>query len=230
MAPTCSVFNDKKTYLEVEGRHDNAPHNPETWTTLCFWVLFVLCRCDGTPIGTRVLDLVARVLFWIAGMADGSVSSFRRARWDAITSIQLTKPSPYGRDVRSTDEFVPGEPNIPVRVYAPAGTSGGDAKLVIIYFHGIYLFDYFRFRHVCLTIAMYISSENRRYQLISQQGGGMVIQSEKSTEAHSFISQLVQRLDCFAYSVGYRLAPENPFPCALRFAFFSSLQSSHGRT
>ena len=50
-------------------------------------------------------------------------------------------------------------------------------------------------------------------------GGGMCIQSERSASAHDLVASLVRRLGCAAYSVGYRLAPEHPFPCGLRDAY-----------
>lgn len=38
-------------------------------------------------------------------------------------------------------------------------------------------------------------------------------------QAHDIVVELVRRLGCRAYSVGYRLSPEHPFPAALRDSY-----------
>ena len=47
----------------------------------------------------------------------------------------------------------------------------------------------------------------------------MVLNSERFRVCHDLISELSLRLGCDAISVGYRLAPEHPFPCSLRDAY-----------
>lgn len=51
--------------------------------------------------------------------------------------------------------------------------------------------------------------------LIYMHGGGFGINSERSGLWAQLVGALVQRLGCRAASVGYRLAPEHPYPAAL---------------
>lgn len=162
----------------------------ETWAQLTRWACCCLVRGDGTPIGTRALDLVTRAVFYYAGMSHGSPAVFRRASWDLVVSGRaFVPPAEDERGVRSHDELIPpgapGEPAVPLRAYAPARADDGaalDEAVVVLFVHG----------------------------------GGQVIGSECAVEAHQLVSELVRRLGCHAYSVGYRLAPEHPFPCGLR--------------
>lgn len=169
---------------------DELKQGRETWAQLARWTCCCLVRGDGTPIGTRALDLITRAVFYYAGMSHGSPTEFKRKSWDRIVSSRaFVPPARDDRGVRSHDETVPpaavGEPAVPVRVYAPAASdtqAAVDAEVVLFFVHG----------------------------------GGQVIGSECAVEAHQLVTELVRRLGCHAYSVGYRLAPEHGFPCGLR--------------
>ena len=59
------------------------------------------------------------------------------------------------------------------------------------------------------------SARSSNAVLIYMHAGGWCINSEKSGLWQTVISQLVRRLGCRAVSVGYRRAPEHPFPAAI---------------
>eukprot|EP00931_Biecheleriopsis_adriatica_P121083 TRINITY_DN96162_c0_g1_i1.p1 TRINITY_DN96162_c0_g1~~TRINITY_DN96162_c0_g1_i1.p1 ORF type:complete len:381 (-),score=37.90 TRINITY_DN96162_c0_g1_i1:14-1117(-) len=163
----------------------------DSWSAVLSWTCSFCLRGDGTPLGTRFLDLVSRMLFYSAGMTTGDPADFRRATWDTITSTQEVRPSDNESGISCYDAFVPSffdaDPvQIPCRFYRPALPSQNDEELpTLVYFHG----------------------------------GGFCIQSEKQKSAHDMVIQLCRRLGCRAVSVGYRLAPECPFPCGLRDAY-----------
>jgi hypothetical protein len=94
---------------------------------LVAWHATCCCgRGDGTPFGTRALDLSARVLFWLAGMTTGSRSNFRRRVWDALTVTQLSGSRRNYRGVDSSDLTCPGiegDPPVPLRRYDLAASA-----------------------------------------------------------------------------------------------------------
>ena len=107
---------------------------------MCAWTCCCICRGDGTPIGTRALDLIARCLFYMAGM---TTNSFHRPTWDCLTSTQIVSPALEGcRGIASRDIIVPGAaidgeyPPVPVRLYKPLGAEGRVDKPVMLFFHG----------------------------------------------------------------------------------------------
>jgi len=161
----------------------------ESWSDALAWACCI-CRGDGVPMRTRLLELVSRLMFQGVGLCTGRPQDFRRNRWDFLTSSQMVESCVDARVVCS-DVFAPGLPElgdyppVPVRVYSPATADEKEALPVLLFFHG----------------------------------GGFCIQSCKAKSAHDFVYLLVQKLRCRAVSVEYRLAPEFPFPCALRDAY-----------
>lgn len=113
-------------------------------------------------------------------------SSFRRPVWDLFTATQITSARANERGVQSRDEMFPG-PNGTIPV-----------------------------RSYCVVAGSQPQNSSNLVELVFFHGGGMVIQNEKSTEAHGLVVELVRRLGCRACSVGYRLAPEHPFPASLK--------------
>jgi acetyl esterase len=59
------------------------------------------------------------------------------------------------------------------------------------------------------------SARSTNAVLVYMHGGGWCMGSHQGKFHQTAISQLVRRLGCRAVSVGYRLAPEHPFPAAI---------------
>ena len=114
-------------------------------------------------------------------------SSFSRCRWDCITSSNITSPSPEGANgVVSRDMLIPGYQQQYPEVPARFYEPADAAP------------------------------DERLPVLVYLHGGGMCVCSEKDEQAHETVCELVRRLGCRAIGPGFRLAPEDPFPCALR--------------
>ncbi|MGW1675806.1 alpha/beta hydrolase [Saccharopolyspora sp. NPDC002376] len=90
-----------------------------------------------------------------------------------LAELVASVPEPYTANLEIEDRAVPGEPDVPVRIYRPNQAQGA-----IIWLHG----------------------------------GGFVM-GDLGTE-HPWAAMLANGSGATVISVGYRLAPENPFPAA----------------
>jgi hypothetical protein len=171
----------------------------ESWSEVCLWTCFCCCRCDGVSAKVKCLDLIGRLIFWASGMTTGVPDDFNRRRYDALTSSANVHTSVNDRDVATRDLRVPS--------FCAKEAAGALATPVAV-------------RHY-RRVQQASASECQPGQpvLIYFHGGGMCIQSERQQSSHDLVLELVRRTGCEAYNVGYRLAPEHPFPCALRDAY-----------
>lgn len=119
-----------------------------------------------------------------------SPEAFRRPTWNTITRSQLVPPAANERGVSSRDELI------------RSGLQGDYPDVPVRIYEPVGL-----------------SPAEQRPVLLFFHGGGFCIQSERSQQTHSMVLELVARLGFRAVSVGYRLAPESPFPSGLRDAF-----------
>ena len=172
----------------------------ESCDEVCAWICSMCFRCDGVPVSVRCLDLISRLLFWVSGMTTGDVHDFHRGMWDVLTSSQIVPASEDEEGVASIDI------TIPVHAHYAA---------VVVPLR--------KYRLVSTP------SNQPRPVLIYFHGGGFCIQSERSKSSHDLVRTLVKRLGCDAYNVGYRLAPEHPFPHGLRDAY-AALRYVHALT
>ena len=129
-----------------------------------------------------------------SGMSTGNPADFNRKRWDSLTATNIVPPRT--NVLRRSDLPWINTTDITVPSFKEA-----DPALAI--------------RRYCIQ-----SAESKpRLVLIYFHGGGMCINTERSKSTEDIVVGLVRRLACDAISVGYRLAPEHPFPCALRDAY-----------
>ncbi len=105
---------------DESGRDLSLDDNPETFFGSVIWITCLCCRKDGTPIGTRLLDIVARLMFWATGLMGRRTSAFCRPFWNFLTRSQLTTSCPTGNNfgIRWNDIVFTGNPDIPVRFYS----------------------------------------------------------------------------------------------------------------
>ncbi|GAA3988781.1 alpha/beta hydrolase [Allokutzneria multivorans] len=95
-----------------------------------------------------------------------------------LAALAASVPPPDTTGMHIEDVMVPGNPDVPVRIYRPQNAHGA-----VIWLHG----------------------------------GGFVM-GDLDTE-HTWATRVAQNSDAVVISVGYRLAPENPFPAALDDAY-----------
>lgn len=92
--------------------------------------------------------------------------------------LALVGPAPDTTDIEIEDRMVPGDPDVPLRIYRPPYAQGA-----VVWMHG------------GGWVMGNLDSEHKGATLVAEGSGAVVI------------------------SVGYRLAPENPFPAALNDAY-----------
>jgi acetyl esterase/lipase len=95
-----------------------------------------------------------------------------------LAELAAAVPAPDTGELKVEDRTVPGDPDIPVRIYSPHGARGA-----VIWLHG----------------------------------GGFVM-GNVDTE-HPWAARIAAGSGAVVISVGYRLAPEHPFPAALDDAY-----------
>lgn len=93
---------------------------------------------------------------------------------EGLAALAASAPAPDVSAMEIEDRLVPGDPDVPVRIYRPR-----DARGAVIWLHG----------------------------------GGWVM-GDLDTE-HPWAGRLAEGAGAVVISVGYRLAPENPYPAAI---------------